>query len=124
MVAKFMSNDYFASTIMLRSIKNSLLGKRIPYFPLIEAGCRVSHRFKTAIVVSADVKFVGEQQTDFIEKSKISGYTVIDVSGEYGPLDFMKLSIGIKNLTGTQYKTWKGYQEFPLTMYVTVQVKW
>jgi hypothetical protein len=124
MVAKFMSNDYFASTIMLRSIKNSLLGKRIPYFPLIEAGCRVSHRFKTAIVVSADVKFVGEQQTDFIEKSKVSGYTVIDVSGEYGPLDFMKLSIGIKNLTDTQYKTWKGYQEFPLTMYVIVQVKW
>ena len=124
MVAKFESNDYFASTIMLRSIKNSFLGKRIPYFPLIEAGCRVSHRFKTAIVVNADVKFVGEQQTDFIEKSKVSGYMVIDVSGEYAPLDFMKLSIGIKNLTDTQYKTWKGYPEFPFTMYVTVQVKW
>ncbi len=124
MVAKFESNDYFASTIMLRSIKNSFLGKRIPYFPLIEAGCRVSHRFKTAIVVSANVRFVGEQQTDFIEKSKISGYTVINVSGDYAPLDFMKLSFGIKNLTDARYETWKGYPEFPLTMYVTVQVKW
>jgi hypothetical protein len=124
MVAKFESNDYFASTIMLRSIKNSFLGKRIPYFPLIEAGCRVSHRFKTAIVVSADVRFVGEQQTDFIEKSKISGYTVINVSGDYAPLDFMKLSFGLKNLTDARYETWKGYPEFPLTMYVTVQVKW
>ncbi len=124
MVAKFESNDYFASTIMLRSIKDSFLGKRIPYFPTIEARCRASHRFRTAIVVNADVRFVGEQQADFVGRSKVSGYTVIDVSGEYAPLDFLRLSIGIKNLTGTQYETWKGYQEFPLTMHVSVQVKW
>jgi hypothetical protein len=124
MVAKFESNDYFASTIMLRSIKDSFLGKRIPYFPTIEAGCRVSHRFRTAIVVSADVRFVGEQQADLIGRSTVSSYAVIDVSGEYAPLDFLRLSIGIKNLTDARYETWKGYREFPLTMYVTVQVKW
>jgi hypothetical protein len=124
MVAKFESNDYFASTIMLRSIKDSFLGKRIPYFPTIEAGCRASHRFRTAIVVSADVRFVGEQQADLIGKSTVSGYTAIDVSGEYAPLDFLRLLIGIKNLTNARYETWRGYQEFPLTMYVTVQVKW
>jgi hypothetical protein len=124
MVAKFESNDYFASTIMLRSIKDSFLGKRIPYFPTIEAGCRASHRFRTAVVVNADVRFVGEQQADLIGRSTVSGYTVIDVSGEYAPLDFLRLSIGIKNLTDARYEMWRGYQEFPLTMYVTVQVKW
>jgi len=124
MVAKFESNDYFASTIMLRSMKDSFLGKRIPYFPTIEAGCRASHRFRTTFVVSADVRFVGEQQADLIGRSTVSGYAVIDVSGEYAPLDFVRLSIGIKNLTDARYETWRGYQEFPLTMYVTVQVKW
>jgi hypothetical protein len=124
MVAKFESNDYFASTIMLRSIQDSFLGKRIPYFPTIEGGCRASHRFRTAFVVSADVRFVGEQQADLLGRSTVSGYTVIDVSGEYAPLDFLRLSIGIKNLTDARYETWRGYQEFPLTMYVTVQVKW
>jgi hypothetical protein len=45
MVAKFESNDYFASTIMLRSTKDSFLGKRIPYFPTVEAECCTSHGF-------------------------------------------------------------------------------
>lgn len=124
MVAKFESNDYFASTIKLRSIKDSFLGKHIPYFPTIEVGCRASHRFRKAIVVSADVRFVGEQQADFIGGSPVLAYTVIDVSGDYTPLDFLRLSIGIKNLTDARYETWRGYREFPLTMYVTVQVKW
>jgi hypothetical protein len=124
MVAKFESNDYFASTIMLRSMKDSFLGNRIPYFPMIEAGCRASHRFRTAIVMSADVRFVGEQQADLNGRSIVSGYTAIDVSGEYTPLDFLRLSIGIKNLTDTRYETWRGYREFPLTIHVAVQVKW
>jgi len=124
MVAKFESNDYFASTIMLRSIKDSFLGKQIPYFPTIEARCRASHRFKTAIVVNADVKFVGEQQADFIGRSTVASHTTIDVSGEYALVDFLKLSVGIKNLTNTQYEIWKGYREFPLTMFAAVQVKW
>jgi hypothetical protein len=124
MVANFESNDYFASSIMLRSIKDSFLGRRIPYFPTIEARCRASHRFKTAIVVSADVRFVGEQQADLIGRSTVSGYTAIDVSGEYVPIDFLRLSIGIKNLTDARYETWRGYREVPLTMHVAVQVKW
>ncbi len=124
MVAKFESNDYFASTIMLRSIQDSFLGRRIPYFPTIEAQCRASHRFRTAIVASADVRFVGEQQADFVGKAKVSGYAVLDVGGEYAPLDYLRLSIGIKNLTGARYEMWKGYREFPLTMYASVQVKW
>jgi Outer membrane receptor proteins, mostly Fe transport len=124
MVAKFESNDYFASTIMLRSIKDSFLGKHIPYFPTIEVGCRASHRFGTAIVVNADARFVGEQQADLIGGSAVSSYAVIDVSGDYTPLDFLRLSIGIKNLTDARYEMWRGYREFPLTMYVAVQVKW
>jgi hypothetical protein len=124
MVAKFKSNDYFASTIMLRSIKDPFSGKHIPYFPLIEAGCRASHRFMTAIVVSADVRLVGEQQADLIGRSTVSGCTVIDVSSEYTPLDFLRFSIGIKNLTDTRYETWKGYREFPVTLFVAVQLKW
>lgn len=124
MVAKFESNDYFASTIMLRSIKDSFLGKQIPYFPTIEAGCSISHRFRTAIVVSADVRFVGEQQADFIRKSKISDYATVNISGDYAPIDLLKLTIGIKNLTDARYEIWRGYREFPLTMYTTVQVKW
>jgi hypothetical protein len=124
MVAKFESNDYFASTIMLRSIQDSFLGRRIPYFPTIEARCRASHRLRTAIVVSADVRFVGEQQADFIGKAKVSGYAVLDVDGEYAPLDYLRFSIGVKNLTGAKYEMWKGYREFLLTMYASVQVKW
>lgn len=124
MVAKFESNDYFASTIMLRSIKDSFLDKRIPYFPTIEAQCRMSHRFKTAIVLNADARFIGEQQADFIGRSKVSGYAILNVGSEYAPLDYLRLSIGIKNLTGAQYEIWKGYREFPLTMYISVQVKW
>jgi len=124
MVAKFESNDYFASTIMLRSIKDSFLGKQVPYFPAIEAQCRASHRFRTAIVVNADVRFIGERQADLIGISKVSGYTVLDVSSEYAPLDFLRLLIGIKNMTDARYEMWRGYREFPLTMYVTAQVKW
>ena len=124
MVAKFESNDYFASTIMLRSINDLFLGKQIPYFPLIEAGCSVSHRFKTSVMVSAVVRFVGEQQADLMGRSTVSGYTAIDVSGEYAPLDILSLSIGIRNLTDARYETWRGYREVPLTMYITVQVKW
>jgi outer membrane receptor protein involved in Fe transport len=75
-------------------------------------------------MVSAVVRFVGEQQADLMGRSTVSGYTAIDVSGEYAPLDFLSLSIGIRNLTDARYETWRGYREVPLTMYITVQVKW
>jgi hypothetical protein len=123
MVAKFKSNDYFAGNVMLRSTKDSFLEKRIPYFPSVEAGCRVRHGFGKAIVVNADARFVGEQQASFFGSSTVSSYATIDVSGDYTPLDFLKLSIGIINLTGARYEIWKGYREFPLTMQVAVQVK-
>jgi hypothetical protein len=124
MVAKFMSNDYFASSIMLRSIKDSFLGKRIPYIPEIEAGFHISHRLGAAIEVNADVRVVGKQQADFTEKSTVSSYAVADVCGEYHPLDFLKFSIGIKNLTNVRYELWRGYQESPLAIQLAVQVKW
>lgn len=124
MVAKFESNDYFASHIMLRSIKDSFHGKRVPYFPTIEAECNASHRFRTGIMVSANAKFVGEQQADFIGRSIVSGYTTIGINGEYAPPDYLKLLIGIKKITDARYETWKGYREFSLMMYMTVQVKW
>jgi hypothetical protein len=124
MVAKFMSNDYFASNIMLRSTKDSFLGKRIPYVPEIEAGFRISHRFGATIEVTADVRVVGKQQADFTEKSTVSSYAVADVSGDYNPLDFLKFSIGIKNLTNVRYELWRGYQESPLAIQLAVQVKW
>jgi hypothetical protein len=74
--------------------------------------------------VNVDVRFVAEQQADFIGRSIVSGYTTIYMSGEYAPIDFLGFLFGIKNLTDAWYEKWKGCREFPITMYATVQVKW
>jgi hypothetical protein len=124
MVAKLNSNDYFASNILLRSTNDSFLNGKIPYTSAIEAWCSAIHRFGTAIAVSADVRFVGERTTDLAGTAALSKYAVVDVSGEYAPLDFLRLSAGIKNLTNSQFETWRGYREFPFTVRVDAQIKW
>ncbi len=124
MVAKLNSNDYFASNIFLRSTNDSFLGGKIPYAPAIEVWCSAIHRFGTAMAVSADVRFAGERTTNLAGTATLSKYVVVDVSGEYTPIDFLRLTAGIKNLTDSQFEIWRGYKEFPLTMHVDVQIKW
>ncbi len=126
MVAKLNSNDYFASNILLRSTNDSFFGAKIPYAPTIEAWCTAIHRFGPSMAVSADVRFVGKRTTDVAgtDSLSISNYAVIDVSGEYTPFDFLRLAVGVKNLTDSQYEIWRGYKEFPLTLQVDAQIKW
>ncbi|MGD0037480.1 MAG: hypothetical protein ABSC53_09335 [Bacteroidota bacterium] len=126
MVAKLNSNDYFASNILLRSTKDSFLGGKIPYAPTIEAWCTANHRFGPSMAVSADVKFVGKRTTDIAgtDSLSISKYAVVDVNGEYTPFDFLRLTVGIKNLTDSQFETWRGYKEFPLTLQIDAQIRW
>ena len=124
MFAKLTSNDYFGSKILLRSTKAFLWGEQIPYLPAIEGGCYASHRFGTNISASADVKFIGERKANFVGKAIVSSYAVMNVKGEYTPLDFLSVSLAIKNVTNARYEIWRGYREFPLTMQADVQVKW
>lgn len=124
MVAKFNPNDYFASNVILRSTKNSFLNTRIPYFPVIEAGCSISHYFGRTIVASIGLRFVGDRQADLMGKSTVSRYLVVDASSDYRAFDFLKFSLEIKNLTNTKYSVWRGYQEFPITIQLSAQVKW
>jgi hypothetical protein len=124
MVAKLNSNDYFASNILLRSTKDSFLEGKIPYTPAIEAWCSAVHRFGTAIAVRTDVRFAGERTTDLAGGMAISNYAVVDVSGEYSPYDFLRLTAGIKNLTDSRFEMWRGYREFPLTVQIEAQMKW
>jgi hypothetical protein len=126
MVAKLNSNDYFASNILLRSANDSFLGGKIPYTPAVEVWCSAHHRFGTSMAVSADVRFSGKRTTDFAgtDSLSISSYAVIDVAGEYAPVDFLRITVAIKNLTDTQFETWRGYKEFPLTMQLDAQIKW
>jgi outer membrane cobalamin receptor len=76
------------------------------------------------MAVSADVRFAGERTTNLAGTATLSKYVVVDVSGEYTPIDFLRLTAGIKNLTDSQFEIWRGYKEFPLTMHVDVQIKW
>ena len=124
MVAKLNSNDYFASNILLRSTNDSFLGGEIPYEPAIEAWCSAIHKFGSSVSVSADVRYIGKRTTDLEGKVSLSNYAVVDVSSEYTPIDFLRLSVGIKNLTDSQFEIWRGYKEFPLTMQVDAQIKW
>jgi hypothetical protein len=124
MVAKLNSNDYFASNILLRSTNDSFLGGKIPYAPAIEAWCSAIHRFGTAVAVSANIRFTGERTTDLAGRATLSKYAVVDMSGEYTPFDFLRLTVGIKNLTDSKFEIWRGYREFPLTMQVDAQIKW
>ena len=124
MVAKLNSNDYFASNILLRSTNDSFLGGKIPYAPAIEAWCSAIHRLGTTTAVSANVRFVGERTTDLAGMATLSRYAVVDVSSEYRPFDFLKFTVAIKNLTDSQFVTWRGYREFPLTLQVDAQIKW
>ena len=124
MVAKLNSNDYFASNVLLRSTNDSFLGGKIPYTPAVEAWCSAIHRFGTAIAVRADVRFAGERTTDLAGTAVLSSYAVADVRSEYTPYDFLRLTVGITNVTNTKFETWRGYREFPLTMHVAAQIKW
>jgi hypothetical protein len=124
MVAKLNSNDYFASNILLRSTNDSFLGGKIPYTPAVEVWCSGTHKFGTAIAVNADVSFTGDRTTDLAGKAVLSKYAVVDVRCDYAPLDFLRFSVGINNLTDSQFETWRGYKEFPITMQVDAQIKW
>ena len=124
MVAKLNSNDYFASNILLRSMNDSFTSGKIPYAPAVEFLCSAIHKFGTTVVVSADARFTGERTTDLAGTSALSKYTVVDVCCEYSPVDYLRLSAGIKNLTDTHFEIWHGYKEFPLTMQFDAQIKW
>ena len=124
MVAKLNSNDYFASNILLCSTYDSFLGSKIPYAPAIEVWCSEKHRFGTEITVSGEINFIGERTTDLAGTNTLPKFAVIDISGEYTPISFLKLTTRIKNLTDSKYEIWRGYKEFPLTMQVDVQIKW
>jgi hypothetical protein len=124
MVAKLNSNDYFASNILLRSLNDSFTGGKIPYAPAVEILCSAIHKFGTTVVVSADARFTGERTTDLAGTSALSKYTVVDVRCEYSPVDYLRLSAGLKNLTDTHFEIWRGYKEFPLTMELDAQIKW
>ena len=124
MVAKLNSNDYFASNILLRSMNDSFSGGKIPYIPAVEIWCSAIHKFGTTVAVSADARFTGERTTDLAGTVSLSKYAVVDVRCEYSPVDYLKLSAGIKNLTDTHFEVWHGYQEFPLTMQLDAQIKW
>ena len=123
-VAKLTPNDYFSTGILLRSVRDPFFGGRIPYSPDVEAGCRVSHNFGAAVVVNADVRFVGGQKADPAGKNTIPGYTVVNVGGDYMPLEHLKFSLNIDNLTDARYEQWLGYREFPLTARAAIQIKW
>jgi TonB dependent receptor len=124
MVAKLNSNDYFASNVLLRSTNDSFLGGKIPYTPAVEAWCSATHRFGTVIAVRTDVRFAGERTTDLAGTAVLSSYAVADVRSEYTPYDFLRLTVGITNVTNTKFETWRGYREFPLTMHVAAHIKW
>ena len=124
MVAKLNSNDYFASNILLRSTNDSFLGGKIPYTPAIEAWCSASHRFGTEAAISAAIRFEGERTADLAGTAMLSKYAVVDVSGEYAPLNFLRLTAGIKNLTDSKFETWRRYREFPVTIQIDARIKW
>jgi hypothetical protein len=124
MVAKLNSNDYFASNILLRSTNDSFSGGKIPYTPAVEIWCSAVHKIGTAVAVSADARFTGERTTDLAGKAALSKYAVVDIRCEYAPVDFLRLSAGIQNITDTKFEVWRGYKEFPLTMQFDAQIKW
>jgi hypothetical protein len=124
MVAKLKSNDYFASTIILRSTKDSYRNKVIPYVPTVEGSCSAYHKFGRTTAARIHLRFAGERKADLIEIVTLPQYVVVDISGEYTPFDFLRFTVGIKNLTGMRYEIWRGYQEFPMTMHVSLQIKW
>jgi outer membrane receptor protein involved in Fe transport len=123
-VAKLKSNDYFASNIILRSIKDSYWNKAIPYTPNLEGSFSARHGFGRKIAGSVYIRLVGERKADFDGDVSLPKYIVIDMNGEYTPFNFIKIMIGMKNLTGTRYEIWKGYQEFPMTIHAALQIKW
>jgi hypothetical protein len=124
MVAKLNSNDYFASHIVLRSLNDSFSSGKVPYTPAVEIWCSAIHKFGATVAVNADARFTGERTADFTGTTALSKYAVVDVRCEYSPVDYLKLSAGINNLTDTHFEVWRGYQEFPLTMQVDAQIKW
>jgi outer membrane receptor for ferrienterochelin and colicin len=124
MVAKLNSNDYFASNILLRSTNDSFSGGKIPYTPAVEIWCSAIHKIGTAVAVSADARFTGERTTDLAGNAALSKYAVVDIRCEYAPVDFLRLSAGIQNITDTKFEVWRGYKEFPLTMQFDAQIKW
>jgi hypothetical protein len=124
MVAKLNSNDYFASNILLRSAHDSFLDGKIPYVPAIEAWCSLRHRFGSTIAASAEIRITGERTTDLGGTVVLPPYTVLDVLGEYSPVDFLRFSAGIKNVTDAKFEMWRAYREFPFTMHVDAQIRW
>jgi outer membrane cobalamin receptor len=124
MVAKLTVNDYFAYGVLLRSAKDSFWGNRIPYSSPHEVNVKATHVFGSVASVSMDLKILGERYTDVTNINTIPGFVVLDVSGEYKPMDFLKFFVTVHNLTNTKYYIWNRYQEFPLTIHFAVQLNW
>jgi len=124
MFAKLTSNDYFASSILLRSARDSYSGRQIPYTPAVEVECKGSHNFGSTVVANVRVKVVGEREADLTGDGILPGYAVFDVDGEYAVLQSLKISARIKNIFNANYELWRGYQEFPLMIETAVQIFW
>jgi TolA-binding protein len=124
MVAKLTVNDYFCSSIQLRSSEDSFWGKELPYFPLLEAGCRASHEFGEHLTLEADAKYVGNRNGAFTGNVKVSEYVLINTRVDYRILETAILALSIKNLMNSTYERWLGYQELPRTISASIQIQW
>ena len=124
MFAKLASNDYFSTSILLRSTKDANWRSDIPYLPTVEAKCRAHHQIGSTIDVGVDLQFVGDRIAEPSGSSSVSEYTVVNLEGEYRFCNQNKLIIGVRNLLNSRYEIWRGYQEYPRTIFSAIHVQW
>lgn len=79
-------------------------GNRPPFAPRHLANAWTSHTFGERLTLAAGARFVSEQFVGEDNRFKIDSYATLDAAAAYR-VGRMRLSLNLKNLTGTEYAT-------------------
>ncbi len=124
MYADLTDRDHLAGSFELRSNKNSVSEKRIPYFPSALLSALYQHRFPFGLLLGTKAQLVGQQYADVGNTSSLKGFILFDLTAEYLMGDGFGVSGTMNNVFNTPHRWWQGYQTTPRMASVALTYIW
>lgn len=122
--ADITSEDYLAASISIRGNKNSVTGKRTPYFPSALVSGLYQHRFPFGLTVGTAVKLTGQQYTDIQNTSSMTAFTLVDINVEFVVIPGLSVLGMMNNVFNQPHRWWEGYQGLTRTAALGMSYNW
>lgn len=122
--AKFTPNDYVGTKVVIRSTRNSLTERAVPYLPTVEVVGTYTHAFPFGLHTSLQATYHGQRETDLATSRKLGGYLLIGLGADYEPFSSLRVFLNLHNITNKRYEWWRGYPASPFLISAGASYRW